>query len=199
MYESLTRKDKTVMSIIQPLENKIDKIEKSISILIESKTENSDNKITFDLSNLIRENNIESLETLQEKIYQLLYDIRIYHYWLIDEENTGQRVYFNKRFNLELTQNWLDSLKTLVQSFKWSKKIHCEEVFKDFPLSKYNKWHNEIEYKTLFELYSIYNSLAVEDKSRLVNTVCQELNKNYDKSESQKKSLVEESAEDLPF
>jgi len=87
----------------------------------------------------------------------------------------------------------------LLQSFKWSKQIHSETVFKEFPLSKYNKFHHEIPYKTLFELFTLYNSLEQDDKLRLVNTVCQELNKNYDKPALPSKVQMQEAIDDLPF
>jgi len=200
MYEALTRKDKVVKSIIQPLEIKIDKIEKNLLKLIESKTENSDNKLTFDLSNLTRETNIVNLETLQNKIQEILTNITYFDVCSEDGHNDyGQRVYFNRRFNTEMTKGWLESLKSLLQSFKWSKQIHSETVFKEFPLSKYNKFHHEIPYKTLFELFTLYNSLEQDDKLRLVNTVCQELNKNYDKPALPSKVQMQEAIDDLPF
>ncbi|HTB52289.1 MAG TPA: DUF4062 domain-containing protein [Ferruginibacter sp.] len=197
MYESLTRKDKAVNVLIQPLENKIDKLEKSLSKLIETKTETADNKLTFDLSSLSREANLEKLETIQDKIQQLLLDIRYEFHWDDDgEEHSTKRVYFDKKFTAEITKSWLDSLKDLIQSFKWSKEIHVETVFMGFPLSKYNKWHYQIPYKTLFELYTLYNSLEDEDRNGFLNTVCQQLNENYDRPTSIKS---QESVDDLPF
>lgn len=198
MYESLTRKDKAVNILIQPLENKIDKIEKSLSKLIESKTESGDNKLTFDISSLVRETNLENLEAVQDKIQQLLFDIRFNTQWTDDgDEHTTQRIYFDKRFTNDMTKNWLETLKDLVQGFKWSKEIHAETVFKGFPLSKYNKWHYEIPYKVLFELYTLYNSLETNDQAVFVNTVSQELNKNYDKPTPPPKPQAP--VDDLPF
>lgn len=193
MYESLTRKDKNVSSVIQPLEGKMDRIEKSLSKLIESKTIDNENKLSFDLTALARESNLDNLESLQNKINQLLYNIIKYDFWTDDGENhVGQRVYFDKRFTNDLAKSWLDSLKVLTQSFKWSKSIHCETVFKGYPLTKFNRWHFEIPYKTLFELYTLYNSLTDEDKMGLTNTVAQELNKNYEKTPTPR-------TDDLPF
>lgn len=197
LYESLTRKEKNVSVVIQPLESKIDRIEKNLGKLFESKTNANENKLTFDLTALSRETNLDNLETLKEKINQLLFDIRIYDYWTDDGENhTGQKVFFNKRFTNQMAQEWLESLKSLTQSFKWSKLIHCETVFKGFPLSKYNKWNNEILYKTLFELFTLYNSLEGDDKVGLANTVAHELNKNYEKPPTPKNDKIDD---DLPF
>jgi hypothetical protein len=197
MYESLTRRDKVVNNIIQPLEVKIDRLEKNLNKLIDSKTESSDNKLTFDLSTLVRETSLENLEAAQNKINELLYDIRQYDFWTEEgDQVVGQRIYFNQKFSADMAKEWLESLRALTQSFKWSKQIHAETVFKGFPLYKFNKWHCEIPYKTLFELYTLYNSLASDDKAGLVNTVRQELNKNYDKPIPEKKLDI---ADDLPF
>ena len=182
MFESLTKKDKISIAVIQPLETKIDRIEKSITKLFENKTSENGDKVTFDLSNLTRETNIENLVKLQEQIQSLLYDITHFHFWTEDgEEIGGQRVYFNKQFTIETAKQWLEYLKPLTQSFKWSKGVNVETVFKGFPLAKFNKHHYEIDYKTLFELFTIYNSLTEEDKESLVNTVCQGLNIGYEK------------------
>lgn len=198
MYESLTRKDKAVNVLIQPLEQKIDKIEKSLSKLIESKTESAGNKLTFDISTLSREINLESLEEIQDKFHQLLFDIRFNTIWNDDGEgHTSQRVYFDKLFTSEMTQAWLATLSDLVQSFKWSKEINAETVFQGFPLSKIHKWYSAIPYKTLFELHTLYKSLEATDKMQFINTVAQELNKNYDKPSPNPKA--QESIDDLPF
>lgn len=194
MYESLSRKDKVITNIIQPLEVKIDRLEKSLNKLIDSKTETADNKLTFDISSLTRETNLENLEEIQNKINNLLYDIRWFDFWTEDGDNViGQRVYFNKRFTDKITSNWLESLKSLTQSYKWSKQIHVENIFQGFPISKYNKWNFDVAYKTLFELYTLYNSLETNDKEGFIKTVSQELNKNYEKP------TPSEEDEGLPF
>ncbi|MCZ2486939.1 DUF4062 domain-containing protein [Aquirufa antheringensis] len=197
MYESLTRKEKNVSSVIQPLEAKIDKIEKSILKLIESKTSDNGDTLSFNLATLSRDNNLESLETLQNKINQLLFDIIKFDFWTDEGENHfGQKVFFDKPFTSDSAKLWLESLKTLTQSFKWSKSIHCEKVFNGFHLSKYNRFNYEINYKTLFELYTIYNSLNEKDKVRFTNTVAQELNKSYEKLTKPK---IDSLNDDLPF
>ena len=60
---------------------------------------------------------------------------------------------------------------------------------------KFNKHHYEIDYKTLFELFTMYNSLSETDKESLVNTVCQGLNRAYEKPIP--KPIIEN--DDLPF
>ena len=95
-----------------------------------------------------------------------------------------------------MTEQWLNYLKPLTQSFKWSKQIHVETVFKGFPISKFNKYYNEISYKTLFELFSLYNSLLEEDKKSFINTVRQHLNNNY---EAPVVKVPSAPVDDLPF
>lgn len=196
MYESLTKKDKVANALIQPLELKLDKIDKNITKLFESKSVDN-NKLSFDLNSLIRETNIENLEEIKDKIQELLLDIRCYILWHDEGFSHENRVYFNKKFTDKTVKEWLDYLKILIQSFKWSKQIHSEKVFEKFNLSKYNKWYNEISYKTLFELYTIYNGLNKEDKEGFYNTVALEFNKNYDEQKPPTKKSEE--VDDLPF
>ena len=197
MYESLTKKDKLANLLIQPLESKIDRIEKSLNKLIDNKDTTQENKLTFDLSNLTRDNNLEKLEALKDKINELLYDISNYTYRSLREEQEVQRVYFSKKFTTDSTRKWLDSLKALTQSFKWSKEIPVEYIFKDFFLCKFSSYSSEIPYKTLFELYSIYSSLEDDDKTGFIRTVCEELNKNYEKQPEPPKP--KEVVDELPF
>ena len=197
MYESLTRKDKVANALIQPLEIKLDKIDKNISKLFESKSVDS-NKLSFDLNSLIRESNIENLEEIKDKIQDLLFDIRYYKYWNEDiGETNAKRIYFNKEFTDQAAKSWLDSLKELIQSFKWSKQIDCKIVFKGYNLSRFNKYNYEIPYKTLFELFTIYNGLNKEDKTGLYNTVALELNKNFDEPKPPVSKISD--PDDLPF
>ena len=196
-HKKLTKKDKITDSLIQPLETKIDRIEKNISKLFENKTTTNENKITFDLESLTRETNLENLLQLQQQIENLLFEVTNYSYWDMEDGNqhSGKRITFDKRFDTKLAKQWLEYLKPLTQSFKLSLKISVENVFKGFPLIKYNKYNSEIGYKTIFELFTVYNSLENEDKNNLVNTVCQQLNNNYEKPIIKVQPIVD----DLPF
>lgn len=195
MFESLTRKDKVVSTIILPLEQKIDRIEKSILKLFESKTENKDNQLTFDLQSLARAADIENLAELQTKIQSVVFNILNYLYYdSYGNEDSGQRFVFLQKFTVQSTEKWLDSLKALMQTFKWSKEINSQTVFDGYPIKLFN-YSNDIPYQTLFELYTIYMSLGSSDKSSFVNTICYDLNKNYESSTANNKSSVD----DLPF
>lgn len=200
MYESLTRKDKTVNALIQPLESKLDKIDKNLLKLFEAKSPDSNNQLVFDITSLTRESNLEKLEEVQNKIHELLEEIRNYNVWTDEGDQVfGQRFHLKNKFTEISAKEWLEKLKSLIQSFKWSKNISSEKVFEGFPLTKYSTWHNEISYKSLFELYSIYNSLSEDDKVGLVNTVCVELNKNVDIPKFDTQLPQIDLDEDLPF
>ena len=198
MYESLTRKDKLANTLIQPLELKLDKIDKNISKLFESKSVDS-NKLSFDIDFLMRESNIENLEEIKNKIENLLFEIRCYEFWDVDfgEVTSSKRVFFNKKFTEQSAKSWLDSLKQLIQSFKWSKQIHSTKVFENYNLSRYNKLNEEISYKVLFELFTIYSGLNKDDKNGFYNTVASEFNKNYDEPKPPTSKVMPK--DDLPF
>lgn len=192
MYESLTKKEK-VSTIIQPLESKIDRIEKSISKLFENKTSETDSKVTFDISSLTREANLDNLTKMQEEIESLLSDVINYVFYDFDEgfPSTGRRVTFNGKFTNDMSKRWLENLKSITQSFKWSKEVSVVDLFKGFPLTKYSRNNSKVSYKTLFELYTLYNSFEEEDKNNLVNTITHYLNINYE--------APVETPKDLPF
>lgn len=195
MYESLIRKDKNVASIIQPLETKIDKIEKNLSQLIDSKTEDDENKLSFDLKTLLREKNIDSLESQQNYISRLLHDITNYDY--LDQygyEITEMRIWFSEYFTAETARKWLDSLQILTQSYKWSKLIHCENVFANYPLRVPDNLISEISYRTIFELYTLYEALDEQDKNTFSLTVAEKLNRNY--KEPPQRNI---NTDDIPF
>lgn len=203
MYESLTKKEKTNNNATSILNTKLENIEKSISKLIESKTVDKDFKVTFDLSSLTRDANIESINVLQDKIEKLLTEIlkrqEDYDSW---EGHFVKRMIFEKEFTFSATKTWLDSLKGLVESYKWSKRIHVKNIFKGFPFTKGAYEDDEISYNTILELYTIYNSLSDADKESFVNTVMQRLNGNYEIEAQRKFEPAYSNSpadDDLPF
>lgn len=194
MYESLTRKNEDTVSLILPLENKIDNIEKSLMKLIDSKTENSDNKITLDVSNLSRDLTFESLSKLQNKIENAVNNILGYY----SEDDYGNlklnlRMYFIEKFTNEMTEKWIESLRAIIQSYKLSKYISIEIIFEDFVYNRNIYSSKEVNYKYIYDLYSIYNSLEKDDKIILINTVTQYLNMSYQDQSS--KNMFD----DVPF
>ena len=182
MYESLFKKDKKLESAIKPLDEKINHIDSNIKKLLEAKTSTSDTKISFDITKLTRDVNLENLEAVQTKVDQMLTDIFCYETF---DSSSGdfyypKKIWFNKVFTDEMTTKWLDSLKELVKSYKWSKYLNVKEIFKGYNLSKYVKQSTEIPYKTIFELNSLYESLTKDDKTNFINTVKQRFNDAYE-------------------
>jgi len=180
MYENLSKKDKNNNSIFKPIEDKISHIDSNIKKLLDSKTMTSDTKISFDITKLTREVNLENLETIQTNIDQLLNSIFCYQSVKNGEFIYLKRVWFDKRFDTELTKNWLEYQKELVKNYKWSKYLTTKDIFKGYSLAKYVKSYTDVSYKNIFELYSLYDSLTKEDKVNFINTVMQRFNDAYE-------------------
>lgn len=199
IYEALTKTDRDERKSIDTIETKISNIEKNILMLLQSKTYDSGANITFDVTNLSKEINIENLEKIQDRIQSALWNICNY----VAEDGFSnsyneKRIVFDKKINVGLTKKWLESLQEIIQSYKWSKYIHLENLFKEFPVSKYDNTFYEVSYKSVLDLYTIFISLAEEDESSFIVTVCQELNKNFEEPRiiSKNVTVLED---DLPF
>ncbi len=199
IYEALTNKNKSLQVPILDIETKLNNIEKNISKLVSAKTSENGSSITFNVSNISKEINIENLQKLQDKIQELLVDICNY----LEETEFGdfyyqKRIEFSQRITEEIAEKWLNSLKELLQNYKWSKSIHVENLFKDFPIKQIDNYYFNVSYKTVLELYSIFSSLSNDDHKSFLVTICQELNKNFDHSSLlPKRPFVVE--DDLPF
>jgi hypothetical protein len=192
MYESLSKKDKKIDSVIKPLEDRIFHIDSNIKKLLEAKTTTSESKISFDIAKLTRDVNLDNLEAIQIKVDQILTSIFCYEsvdFQSIDT-NFPKRIWFDKKFDSELTKKWLESIKELVKIYKWSKHLLVKDIFKGFQVSKWMKHHTEIPYKNIFELNSLYESFSKEDKIIFVNTVMQRFNDSYEAPKIE---------DDLPF
>jgi hypothetical protein len=195
MYESLTKNDKRLNSSLQPIEDKIAHIDLNIKKLLEAKTTTSNSKISFDIVKLTRDINIDKLEEIQIKVDQILTSIFSYEvYNLTSKEfKYPKRVWFDYKFDIELSKKWLDNLKELVKNYKWSKSLLIKDVFKGFHISKYMKNYTEVPYKTIFELNSLYESLTKDDKSNFINTVMQRFIDAYEVPD------IKDDDDNLPF
>jgi hypothetical protein len=202
MYESLTKRSKVSISALRPLEFKLNEIEKSISILVASKTDEGNHRISFDLTNLVQEVNHENLEKTQKRIAQLLNTLFLYptgeHDYEGDEIHSV-RFEFEEQFNGEKTKLWLESLGAVIQNYKWSNVIHAGNLFPGVKIRKYNDYMADIPYKTIMELFTIYSSLDENDKLSFVNTICQKFNRYYYEPVVQNMIPITENVDDLPF
>jgi len=200
IYEALSRKG-SKENIISSLEDKILNIDKNLNKLINSKTSENGVSLTFDISNLARNIDIEALTELKSKIQNSLWNICNFE----EEDNWGnthweKRIAFNKRLSDANVKEWLEGLQSIVRSYKWSNSINAENLFEGIPLKNYNRYNSDINYKLVLELYSIYDSLSDgDDKDSFVSTVCQEFNKCYEMTNP---TIVQEAPgeeDDLPF
>lgn len=201
IYEALTRKGNKE-SIINSLEEKIINIDKNLHKLLQSKTSENGASLTFDISNLKRSNDIQELDELKDQVYGSLWNICNFE----SDDNWGnshyeKRIAFSRKLDNIEVRTWLDGLKSIMQSYKWSNSINAENLFEGLPLKHYDKYNSDINYKLILELYSIYGSLREEeDKTSFVSTVCQELNKCYDGDSADAVNVQAPGEEDeLPF
>ncbi|MEO5912340.1 MAG: hypothetical protein ABIP95_15745 [Pelobium sp.] len=182
------------------MNSKIDSIEKNILKILQAKHFEDDEKISFNVSSIVKEVNIEQLEQLQEKVQVLLYHIlneEIHNSY--GDYYTEKRIFFKQKSNYELVKKWLQDLGHILKSYKWSRYINVENLFIGFPILKTIQSSQDVIYKNVLELSNIYNSISEEDKDSFVNTVCQYIDNNYENpKELLSKSIIDEDA-DLPF
>lgn len=194
MYESLTRNIKKDDLNLKPIEEKLSNLDNNIKKLIEGKTTTHGTKISFDISKLARDVDIEKIENLQEKIDEILTGIFCYESYDLDFGATTypKRVWFNQKVTDKEVSDWLNYLDELIKSYKWSKYLMYNIVFKRVHLFKFNKFNKEIAYKYIFELDSLYKSFSKDEKQSFINTVKQRFLDTYE-------APKENDVDDLPF
>lgn len=190
MYESISKKDKKLEATIKPIEERLNSLDSSIKKLLEVKTSNNEKQISFDISKITQEKSIEALQQTQNNIDNLLNSIFCYpdKNLLGDIVGWKKKVWFSKYFDQKLTKEWLESLKKLVNDYKWSKRLSVNDIFFGFHCSTFLTRFEEVEYSKIFELNSIYEALEDKDKITFVNTAMQRF-----------KNAYEAPKDDLPF
>lgn len=108
---------------------------------------------------------------------------------LLYDEFRGKRVEFKKAFDENLVKEWINNLEEVVKSYKWSKYVEFEILFKDTVPYKYWKNRTSVPYDTVLELYTIIKSFDEEDTNAFIKTILQEFNKHH----------IPEVDDDLPF
>ncbi len=185
-YDSLTKERNISIEKFEKLNEKIDRIEKQLRLIAEGTQQSKEeNKITIDIAKLSSEINIENLENIQNIIDRSLDDIIYY-------AEDRPRLTISKKFDKEITQNFLNNLSKLVDEYKWSRLIPLENVVIGIPFS-YIKKFSEIFYNSIFELNNIANSFNKEDKEALLNTIITKFNQVYEEPKDK------EEDDDLPF
>lgn len=182
MYESLTRNIKKDDLNLKPLEDKISHIDSNLKKLLESKSTSQGKKISFDISKLSKDVDLENLENLQIKIDEVLKSIFCYETFNMNDGMTyhHKRVWFDKVISEKETTEWLNYLSEIVKNYKWSKFIIYNVVFKNVHLSKYNKNNKEIAHKSIIELDSIFKAFSNEEKKSFIKTVQQKFHDAYE-------------------
>jgi hypothetical protein len=181
MYENLTKKTINSHEILAPINERITHIDDSLKKLLNTKTISQDSKISFDISKISRDVDIDSLEELQNQIYDTLENIFLYGYYDHDGELLyNKRVWFNFKITHKKAKEWLDSLETVGKDYKWSKTIHANDVYKAVPFSKWIPTQAEIAYVHVFTLFSIYDSLADNEKDSFIKTVMKKFDEAYE-------------------
>ncbi|MCG6551844.1 MAG: DUF4062 domain-containing protein [Candidatus Magnetominusculus sp. LBB02] len=175
-YDALTKQRSIAVEKVDELGKRLDKIEQHLRTLAESSTTSqSRSNLTIDMQRFSEEINMADMEQLKERIDDILSSILYYH-----EEDEWEirhhRFVLNETFDLHMTATWLFSLGGLIQNYKWSTYIPIEELFKG-----YGYWdvQGTVSYKTIFELFSIYEGLSENNRASFLNTVKLRLNELY--------------------
>jgi len=190
MYESLERRTKIPASSIASLEAKVEKIESYMGKLLETKeSQKGTYKISFDLTKFTSSIEIDQLEKLKSKIDDLVTEI------LYDRDNLKvvMRGFFHSKPTIEQARKLVSTLPNLLKEYKWSRTLKFAEVFKNMPLSFYEKYQH-IPYRSLFEFEQLYQNMDTEGKNALLNTL-------IDRAEVRKPSppTPPSQEDDIPF
>lgn len=178
MHESLSKRQRIDLSVLNSLQTKIDQLEATISKLIDNKKDSGDSILTLDVAGLVRDTNVDSLLKSQDKVNDIL--MRICQVADVDEYGNLE---FRNRFVLKenvskaLIKDWFEHLRVVLQSYKWSKYLPTNVVLLEFPLIKIDRLGQEINYQDLLELFTFYNSISTQDQDTLCNTVVDRINK----------------------
>ncbi len=195
VYESLMRaknEDKKYKEkqIFNNIESKLTLLENMIS-----KINNADN-ISFapmDASVFSRDlvkGEIESVkESVDENVKQILgltgYNI-----------DSTKRLIFTKKINEAQTIKWLQSLSTIINTYKWSKTIPITDLFIGFTY-KYWEKREDVPYEFVLELNEIFKRIATEDHISFSLSIIQIFNKI---TEIEKKNIKSDDfSDDIPF
>lgn len=192
VYDGLEKGKTLPIEVLETFTKKLDSIERQIRSLVDSRTEDpgtqpsSQKQATFDLQRLSRELAVEQLEEIQSKIDDLLTET-------LYDRSGRRRLVFRTTWSPEWTLSWLNSLDQLVNTFKWSKQISIQELFKISP-GKFSYWPDRsgVPHKVILELSAIANTFSDEDKLALANSVNSRFNELFEKPE-------EPEEDDIPF
>ena len=126
----------------------------------------------------------EAQDILSNAIYNILYDFDNYN------NDEYQRIKFTSIISEDKIVQWLDSLDKLIDTYKWSKKISIEILFKDF-LYEYYPNHSDVDLEDIIKLNTFYKSIPDEEKLNVAKTILIQMKNVIDCSSN--------FPEDIPF
>jgi hypothetical protein len=189
IHLALTQDQSVSTEEVRKLAGKLDRIESQLKLLANTKSMEGDTgKVTFDITKLAGDVNLESLQDVQVRIRDLLNDI-CYLF-------AGRpRVRFKERVKSTEVVDWLKELGPFLTRFKWSTDVPAEELLQRWSLV-YWKDRRDIPFRTVFDLNSIANSLSDDDQLSLAHSIAQKLNELY---EPPKPAPSPPADDDIPF
>ncbi|HEY3401363.1 MAG TPA: DUF4062 domain-containing protein [Geothrix sp.] len=184
-HDALTKNKTVSLEKVEAIEQKLNKIEQQLRLLVDSKTTSSGSQnISIDVTKLVNELNVEDLDNIQSQIKLSLDDILT--------NGLHPRLKINKRFSPSIAKEWLDGLGGIVANYKWSQTVSINEIVNHVDFV-YWKNRQEVPYRSLFDLYSIYSKFSPEDQDALAITVSTRFNEYYEEKKAPEKD------EDIPF
>lgn len=175
MYEYLTASKNTPNEYINELNVKIDRIKDTIEKMIEVKKESDGSNISFNLSSIYRNQDIETIEKIKEKVFTSLQSILPYEH---------NRYSLKKQRGQNFTESdiiqWLSELNNSIDVLKWRSYIMQEEVLFNLR-AKLALWYScRISPKKVATLCRVIttckDSFSENEYQSLINAITSELN-----------------------
>lgn len=163
MQESIRKycedvKEKDEKDELKDISKKLHQVYETISSLV--KTEDSGDKLSIE--SLLKVVEVNNLTEIQERLSEILNSIFIYNLYT----TTPYTIELSELPNFDEIKSWLDSLKDILKSFKWSEKIKLKDLFKEANFQFSNIMDTiSVPYKDILELYKFYESSKADEKA----------------------------------
>lgn len=144
---------------LKDISKKLHQVYETISSL--AKSEDTGDKLSIE--SLLKIVEINNLTEIQERLSEILNSI------FIDSDIYSPIPYtieLSELPNVDEIKSWLDSLKDILKSFKWSEKIKLKDLFKEANFKFANIMDNEsVPYKNILELYKFYEGSKTDEEA----------------------------------
>lgn len=164
MQESIRKycedvKEKDEKDELKDISKKLHQVYETISSLV--KLEDTGDKLSIE--SLLKVVEVNNLTEIQERLSEILNSI------FIDNDIFSTPPYTIELFqipNIDEIKSWLDSLKDILKSFKWSEKIKLKDLFKEAHFKFSSIMENEsVAYKNILELYKFYEGSKADEEA----------------------------------